>query len=135
MKKFLIIISLISFLVLPVFAQEQQVENNDDTTEFGMIYEPETKKEQIETSSSDVYLNFSEQKQISTKKLKVFGNKKYDLTTNEDKTISPQNAYMYEPKTIRKLYTRNKIWREIFSGKYDSNKYIIFKVSKRKIFV
>ena len=48
MKKFLIIISLISFLVLPVFAQEQQVENNNDTTEFGMIYEPETKKEQIE---------------------------------------------------------------------------------------
>ena len=71
MKKFLIIISLISFLILHVFAQEQQVEKNDDTTEFGMIYEPETKKEQIETSSSDVYLNFSEQKQISTKKLKV----------------------------------------------------------------
>lgn len=96
MKKFLIIIFLISFLELPVFAQEQQVENIDDTTEFGMVYEPETKKEQIETSSSDVYLNFSESKQISTKKSKVFGNKKYDLTTNEDKTISPQNAYMYE---------------------------------------
>ena len=97
MKRFLTIIFLIYVLTLPSYSEEQQIGNVDNTEEeFGMIYEPENTAEEVEKSSSDVYLNFSEQKQISTKKSKVFGNKKFDLTTKEDKNISPQNAYMYE---------------------------------------
>ena len=98
MKKLLTTMFLISFLILPVWAQEEEAENSDNTTEeFGMIYEPETTEVQGEEVSADnIYLNVSDPQKTNTKKSKIFGNKKYDLNTKEDKNISPQNAYMYE---------------------------------------
>ena len=89
---------LISLLAMPVIAEEvQQAETEDTPEEFGMIYEPENSSEEVnEKSADDVYLNVSKQESISIKKAKKFGNKKYDLTTKQDKNISPQNAYQYE---------------------------------------
>lgn len=83
---------------MPVIAEEvQQAETEDTPEEFGMIYEPENSSEEVnEKSADDVYLNVSKQEQISIKKAKKFGNKKYDLTTKQNKNISPQNAYQYE---------------------------------------
>ena len=83
---------------MPVIAEEvQQAETEDTPEEFGMIYEPENSSEEVnEKSADDVYLNVSKQESISIKKAKKFGNKKYDLTTKQDKNISPQNAYQYE---------------------------------------
>lgn len=83
---------------MPVIAEEvQQAETEDTPEEFGMIYEPENSSEEVnEKSADDVYLNVSKQEPTSVKKAKKFGNKKYDLTTKQDKNISPQNAYQYE---------------------------------------
>ena len=98
MKKIVLIMFLISLLAMPVIAEEvQQAETEDTPEEFGMIYEPENSSEEVnEKSADDVYLNVSKQEPISIKKAKKFGNKKYDLTTKQDKNISPQNAYQYE---------------------------------------
>ena len=98
MKKIVLIMFLISLLAMPVIAEEvQQAETEDTPEEFGMIYEPENSSEEVnEKSADDVYLNVSKQESISIKKAKKFGNKKYDLTTKQDKNISPQNAYQYE---------------------------------------
>ena len=97
MKKLFLIFILLLSIATPVFSEDIVNENSDDTTEeFGMIYEPENVEEENieETSAEDVFLNSSPTEQLNIKKSKKFGTKKYDLSTKEDKNITPSMAFL-----------------------------------------
>lgn len=128
MKKLFLIFILLLFIATPAFSEDIVNENSDDTTEeFGMIYEPENVEEENieETSAEDVFLNSSPTEQLNIKKSKKFGTKKYDLSTKEDKNITPQNVYMFQNfdqySSKSSSYTKQKQHGNFILGtKYDS---------------
>lgn len=129
MKKLFLIFILLLFIATPAFSEDIVNENSDDTTEeFGMIYEPENVEEENieETSAEDVFLNSSPTEQLKHKKnQKKFGTKKYDLSTKEDKNITPQNVYMFQNfdqySSKSSSYTKQKQHGNFTLGtKYDS---------------
>ena len=107
MKKLFLIFILLLFIATPAFSEDIVNENSDDTTEeFGMIYEPENAEEENieETSAEDVFLN---------------------LSTKEDKNITPQNVYMFQNfdqySSKSSSYTKQKQHGNFTLGtKYDS---------------
>ncbi len=124
MKKALLTVFLMYLIFLPAKAEETSVATPDEpkTEDFGMIYQPEDNV--TETSQDDVFLNLNPK--IPEKKLKKFSNKKYDLTTEQDKNISPQNVYKYADfnpySTKTTSFTNQKQHGNFTLGtKYDSS--------------
>ena len=129
MKKIVFIILLLFLIHIPAFCEEevQQPEVSGDVNEFGMVYEPDEVEEDTEAvSPDDVYLNFSTPEQVAVKKSKKIQNKKYDLKTEQNKNISPQNVYQYENfnpyESKSTSYTNQKQYGNFSLGtKYDSS--------------